>query len=132
MTKVLLVDDEPEIESLVSLCLAPLGVGVVVAANLAQAVDAARREEIGLVLLDLALGSEDGLDILPSLRSEPRLDGVPVVAFTAHDSRRREALNLGVDAFLVRPFHTRDLRSTVELHLAAHGAERHGSTEHQW
>ena len=67
-----------------------------------------------MVLLDLALGDEDGLDILPYLRADPSLSGIPVVAFTAHDSRRREALASGVDSFLGRPFAAAQLRATVE------------------
>jgi two-component system KDP operon response regulator KdpE len=117
MRKVLLLDDEPEITRLVVLCLAPLGVDVVRAADLTGALALARSEDIGLVLLDLALGNEDGLDILPGLRSEPRLADVPVVAFTAHDSRRREAFERGADAFLARPFEAADLTAAVELLL---------------
>jgi CheY-like chemotaxis protein len=111
--RVLVVDDEPDMVRLVALCLDPLGVDVVPASDLGTALEAARHSEIGLVLLDLSLGEEDGLDILPSLRSDPRLAGVPVVAFTAHDSRRREALASGVDSFLPRPFASADLQATV-------------------
>lgn len=117
MSRVLVVDDEPAIESLVSMCLDELGVEVVMAPGLTPAIELARQVEIDLVLLDLALGVEDGLAILPALRAEPRLAGVPVVAFTAHDSRRREALEQGVDSFLARPFTTAELRDTVVRYL---------------
>jgi DNA-binding response OmpR family regulator len=115
--RVLIVDDEPDMASLVALCLDPLGVSVVQATGLSSALSVARQDDIGLVLLDLALGDEDGLEILPQLRDEPRLSGVAVVAFTAHDSRRQEALESGVDSFLPRPFASADLQSTVELFL---------------
>jgi DNA-binding response OmpR family regulator len=117
--RVLIVDDEPAIASLVALCLDPLGVRVVQASGLLGALQIAQEEDIGLVLLDLALGDEDGLEILPRLRDEPGLSGVPVVAFTAHDSRRREAIDSGVDSFLPRPFASADLQSTVELYLVS-------------
>ena len=115
--RVLIVDDEPQMGHLVSLCLDHLDVEVTVAANLAGALAEARVGGVGLVLLDLALGDEDGLEILPRLRADAALAGVPVVAFTAHDSRRAEALRSGVDSFLSRPFQARDLRATVEVHL---------------
>lgn len=117
MKRVLIVDDEPGIGPLVSLCLDPLGVEVVVANGLDDALDAAREGSIGLVLLDLALGYEDGLDILPRLKEEPSLRGVPVVAFSAHDSRRQEALQQGVDSFLARPFASADLQDTVVRYI---------------
>jgi DNA-binding response OmpR family regulator len=115
--QVLVIDDEPEIGGLVALCLDPLGVSVVQASGLEQAVEIARSSSIGLILLDLALGEDDGLAILPELREEPGLASVPVVAFTAHDSRRDEAFASGVDSFLARPFATKELRSTVRTLL---------------
>jgi two-component system sensor histidine kinase BarA len=117
MSRVLVIDDEPSIASLVEFCLDPLGVDVVQARGLQSALEVARMNAVGLVLLDLALDGEDGLAILPHLRAEPSLSGRPIVAFTAHDSRRREALDSGVDSFLARPFASADLRSTVELLL---------------
>ncbi|HEV8063185.1 MAG TPA: response regulator [Acidimicrobiales bacterium] len=114
MRHVLLVDDEPGVASLVSLCLDSLGVAVLPAAGLDEALEILRTDEVHLVLLDLALGGEDGLEILPRLRAEPALDNVPVVAFTAHDSRRREALDKGAAGFVARPFASDELRSTVE------------------
>jgi DNA-binding response OmpR family regulator len=117
MSRILVVDDEPDIGALVELCLDPFGIEVVQAADLAAALQIARAEQIGLVLLDLALGHEDGLEILPDLRNEPGLRQVPVIAFTAHDSRRQEAYECGVDSFIARPFATKDLCSTVGQYL---------------
>jgi DNA-binding response OmpR family regulator len=118
MRQVLVIDDDPGIAHLVSWCLDPLGVVTVLASNLQTALDVARgNQDIGLVLLDFDLGDEDGLDILPHLRQEPNLEGVPVVAFTAHDSRRHEAFDRGVDSFIARPFANAELCTTVELHL---------------
>ena len=118
MNRVLVIDDEPGIANLISWCLDPLGVGVVLASGLESALDVARDGNIGLVLLDFDLGDEDGMEILPRLREEPALRTVPFVAFTAHDSRRREAFAGGVVSFIARPFAGADLRTTVEMHLA--------------
>ena len=117
MKRVLVIDDEPGIANLVSWCLDPLGVGVVLASGLESALDVASKEDIGLVLLDFDLGDEDGMEILPRLREAPTLRTVPFVAFTAHDSRRQEAFAGGVVSFIGRPFASADLCSTVELHL---------------
>jgi CheY-like chemotaxis protein len=116
---VLMVDDEPHIGGLVAMCLDPLGVEVVLVKGLEEALGAARVRAFGLVLLDLALGEEDGLEILPMLRSEPSLRDVPFVAFSAHDSRRAEALERGVVSFLSRPFNSSDLQAMVERYFVA-------------
>jgi DNA-binding response OmpR family regulator len=115
---VLLVDDDPSITSLVELCLNRLNVEVLQADGASGALAMARTNDIGIVLLDLALGDEDGLEILPRLREDPSFAGVPIVAFTAHDSRRREALECGVDHFVERPFSAVALRSLVEGYLS--------------
>lgn len=114
---ILLIDDEPHMASLVAMSLEDIGVTVAAAATLAEALAAARQLRPRLVLLDLALGTEDGLDILPMLRREPALEGVPIVAFTVHDSRRDEAMARGVDGFVRKPFKAAELRASVTAHL---------------
>ncbi|MGH2688475.1 MAG: response regulator transcription factor [Actinomycetota bacterium] len=117
MSDVLLIDDEPHMESLVGMSLEDIGVTVTSAATLAEAISAARASRPRVVLLDLALGTEDGLDILPKLRDEPALEGVPILAFTVHDNRRDEALARGVDGFVRKPFKAAELRASVKAHL---------------
>jgi two-component system OmpR family response regulator len=117
MNVVLLIDDEPEMGSLVGMCLNDAGARVVQAPNLAEALAVAREDPPNVVLLDLALGSEDGLDILPRLRLEPALAGVPIVAFSVHESRRGEALDQGVDGFVAKPFKALQLRHELQAHL---------------
>ncbi|MGH7425325.1 MAG: response regulator, partial [Candidatus Methylomirabilales bacterium] len=101
---ILLIDDAPGMDRLVAMILEGLGGPVVQAVNLAGALAAARAEAPGVVLLDLALGEEDGLAILPTLRGEPALSRVPVVGFTVHESRRHEAMEAGLAGFVVKPF----------------------------
>lgn len=117
MSVVLLIDDEPQMAKLVEMTLVVPDARVVLAANLAEALESARKEPPDVVLLDLALGHEDGLAILPHLRAEPALSAVPVVIFTVHDSRRDEALGLGVDGFVAKPFKAADLVEVVEPFL---------------
>lgn len=118
MTLVLLIDDEPGMENLVAMWLEDLGARVLSARNLREALDATRDAPPDVILLDLALGEEDGLlDILPTLRGEPALAGIPVVAFTVHASREREALEAGVAGFVAKPFHASGLREALRPYL---------------
>ena len=111
MSRVLLIDDEPGMAGLVSMCIE--NAEVIRVGSLRQAVDSAREQPPDLVLLDLALGSEDGLDILPDLRAEPALSNVPIVAFTVHGSREHEAMARGTDAFVSKPFKPTALREAL-------------------
>lgn len=117
MSLVLLIDDEPSMTNLISMWLEDVDARVVRAASLEEALDAARREPPDLVLLDFALGDEDGLNILPKLREEPSLSTVPVVAFTVHSSRQHEAFQAGVAGFLAKPFEASGLREVLQPFL---------------
>ena len=117
MKFVLLIDDEPQMKSLVAMTLDELGVRVMQAATFTEAREAARQESPDLVLLDIDLGREDGLSILPHLREEPAMVGVPVVIFSVHDSRRQEALELGAEGFVAKPFRAASLIDVVEPFL---------------
>jgi DNA-binding response OmpR family regulator len=114
---VLLIDDEPSMAPLVSMCLEGTNASVVQAENLAGALEEAERCSPRVILLDLSLGPEDGLQILPKLRAHPALTNVPVVVFSVHDSRRREALEQKVSGFLRKPFKSNELRSQLSPHL---------------
>lgn len=113
MTLVLLIDDEPNMGDLVSSWISDMDMRVVQVGGLEEALRAAERETPDAVLLDLALGDEDGLTILPRLMAAPALSNVPVVAFSVHDSRAREAFEKGVEAFVAKPFRSHDLRRTL-------------------
>jgi DNA-binding response OmpR family regulator len=114
---VLLIDNEPEMGSLVSMSLADAGARVVQVDDLAAALEVAREERPRVVLLDLALGTEDGLHMLPRLRAEPSLSDVPIIAFTIHESRKREALEKGADGFVAKPFKATSLHDVLEEYI---------------
>jgi DNA-binding response OmpR family regulator len=117
VTTVLLIDDEPSMAPLVSMCLEDTNASVVQAENLAGALAEAERGSPKVILLDLNLGPEDGLQILPKLRAHPALSKVPVVVFSVHDSRRLEALEQEVSGFLRKPFKSDELRSELSPYL---------------
>ena len=117
MSVVLLIDDEPQMEALLGMCLEDMNARVIRAGSAREAWIAARTERPAVVLLDIGLGSEDGLDILDGFRDDPALADVPVLVFSIHDSRRREALARGADGFVAKPFRLAGLRAMVEARL---------------
>lgn len=116
MSVVLLIDDEPDMATLVQMCLP--GVRVVAVATIAEAIAAARRERPEAILLDLALaGGEDGLARLPRLREEPGLSGIPIIGFSVHASRKREGLEKGLEGFVIKPFRPAGLRDVIRPYV---------------
>jgi DNA-binding response OmpR family regulator len=116
---VLLIDDEPAMGSLLSMSLEESGARVVQVDDLRGAVAAARLERPRAVLLDLALGNEDGLALLPRLREEPSLAEVPIIVFTIHESREREALEEGADGFVAKPFKAAELNDVLAEYIGS-------------
>src|SRR5688572_25115023 len=109
MKSVLVIDDEPQMAKLVQLTLDGLDVKVVQAATGTEGLKALRKEHPALVLLDIALKREDGMELLLELKRETKPARTPVIMFSVHDSRRTEALRLGADGFISKPFSITEL-----------------------
>ena len=92
------------------------------AADLASALREWERGTFDVVLLDLGLGTENGLDFLRQLRAAN--DTTPVIAVTARDTvpDRVEGLDAGADDYLVKPFSLDELAARLRaVHRRAHG-----------
>ena len=112
MKRILVVEDEAKIASLVRDYLEHAGFEVVISANGDSALAQARRSRPDLVVLDLGLPDRDGLDVARSLRS---LSNVPIVMLTARgeETDRIVGLELGADDYVVKPFSPRELVARV-------------------
>ena len=111
---ILIVDDEPSIRRATSLALEASGHYVETAENGGVALRSLRETSFDLVLLDLYLGEESGLQLLETIRREH--PGVHVVMFTAHASipNAVEATRLGAVDFLEKPFSPDQLRQALK------------------
>lgn len=118
MTTILLIDDESGMGALVAMFVEDLDARVVQATSLASAREAAAREPPDVVMLDLNLGQEgDGLERLPELQRDSSLADVPVVVFSVHTSREREARRRGASGFIPKPFRADALRAELRPFL---------------
>ncbi len=114
MTKILVVDDEAEIRSLIGAVLQSKGFGVVTAEDGAAALQQVQRERPAVILLDLSMPRMSGMDALPEIK---RLDPeVPVIICTAHADLATavRAMKLGAYDYLTKPFDVELLALTVE------------------
>jgi DNA-binding response OmpR family regulator len=105
MATILVCDDEPPLRELMR---AAIGsdhryLEAPDTATAREAMDYARPD---LVLLDVMLPGENGIELLREIRRKPELESVPVVVVSAwaDDEHRREAEDAGADAFLAKPF----------------------------
>jgi DNA-binding response OmpR family regulator len=110
--RILVVDDDPTMQNMLAEFLNGNGMRVAIASN-GRELDEELKAHPSLIVLDLQLGHEDGLDLLRTIR---RASDVPVIIVTGH--RREEidrvlGLELGADDYLTKPFSLRELLARV-------------------
>lgn len=114
--RILVVDDEPAIQRLLSTTLIAQGYEVDQALTAADAVKYVRRRAPDLVLLDLGLPDRDGIDALRELRG---LSPVPIVVLTARgeEASKVAALDGGADDYVTKPFGAPELMARIRAAL---------------
>ena len=91
-----------------------------VATSARDGVDAARAENIALILLDNRLPDGTGIDVLRQLASAPGTSGIPVVVISGDSGRRtvHELLAAGAADFLAKPFDIYQLMTIIDRYIA--------------
>ena len=104
--RILIVDDDRMIRTLVKLLLERDGYIVLQAENGREGIDMTRLERPDLVITDLMMPDVDGYQVLTALREEASLSMLPVIVLTAETGGtvERTVLDLGADDYLVKPF----------------------------
>jgi DNA-binding response OmpR family regulator len=114
--RILLVDDEQSIQTLLSYPLRKEGYDVVQATDGRQALDRFEEQAFDLVVLDLMLPKVDGLEVCRRLRSK---SSVPIIMLTAKSEEidKVVGLELGADDYITKPFSMREFSSRVKAAL---------------
>jgi NtrC-family two-component system response regulator AlgB len=112
--RVLIVDDERNIRKTLSVCLQGFGCQVTESGSSASALEALARSAYDVAFVDLRLGSEDGLELLPKLLAErPGLDVVMITAYATFDTAV-EAIKRGARDYLPKPFTPAQIQRVIE------------------
>jgi DNA-binding response OmpR family regulator len=115
-SKILVVDDDPNVVKLVQLYLERDGHEVLTANDGLTGLEMAREEQPSLIVLDLMLPGMDGIEVCRTLRAE---SSVPVIMLTAmvEEDDRLAGLELGSDDYVTKPFSHRELAARVRAVL---------------
>lgn len=102
--KVLIIEDDPDVSSILAVLLKGMKAEVLTAADGTVGVTAALKEKPDLVLVDLNLPGISGLDVIRSLRATSGMASVPIIVITGNSTVEniRETAKLGANDFLVK------------------------------
>jgi DNA-binding response OmpR family regulator len=114
--RILLVDDEQAVQTLLTYPLHKDGYEVVSARDGREALDRFSEQRFDLVVLDLMLPKVDGIEVCRRLRSSSQ---VPIIMLTARDDEidKVVGLEIGADDYITKPFSVREFRSRVKAAL---------------
>jgi two-component system, OmpR family, alkaline phosphatase synthesis response regulator PhoP len=113
--KILIADDEPNILISLEFLMKREGFEVVLARDGQEAIDAIARERPALVLLDVMMPVKTGFDVCCEVRAREDLRATLIVMLTAkgRDTDVAKGLALGADAYMIKPFSTKELVEKV-------------------
>jgi CheY-like chemotaxis protein len=124
--RVLLAEDNPVNQRLAARLLEKRGHVVVLAEDGARALDALEKQSFDLILMDVQMPVMDGVQATAAIREREKMTGahIPIIAMTAHamEGDRQRFLASGMDGYISKPVHSRELFEVIESLVALSGA----------
>jgi two-component system response regulator AdeR len=116
MPRLLIVDDDPTMVSLLKTLLELDGFEVTPSSNPEQVIERIRQVKPDLVIMDVFMSSRDGLELLREVKASAELGHTPVIMTSGMDVSER-ALEAGADGFMLKPYSPPDLIAMIRQKL---------------
>jgi chemosensory pili system protein ChpA (sensor histidine kinase/response regulator) len=118
---VMVVDDSLTVRKITSRLLEREGYTVLTAKDGVDALEQMREQLPGVMLVDIEMPRMDGFDLTRNVRGDPRTQAIPIIIISSRtaDKHRNQAVSLGVNAFLGKPYQESELLQHVAKYLAA-------------
>jgi two-component system alkaline phosphatase synthesis response regulator PhoP len=132
--RILVVDNDKGTAGYVCGYLEEFGYEALVAHDGETALQAIRCEKPDLVLLELTLPDQNGLEVMRAVRSDPCLFRLPIIILSARgaESDKLLGLELGADDYLAKPFNPRELVARVHAMLRRSCRQNSGTDPLSW
>lgn len=117
--RILVVDDEPDVVTLIERILQPEGFEVLQAYDGISALDMAERDKPDLILLDIMMPMMSGYEVCEQLKTNPQTQHIPVLAFSSGHTQDawEKSQQAGAATLLSKPFSSAELVAQVRRHL---------------
>lgn len=119
MKKVLVVEDHPDLRGMLVWHLQRLGFSAISAKGGQEGVEKAVQEKPHLILMDIMMPGMDGWEATRTLRSNPEMQNIPILAATAlfRESDLRSCIEAGCNDYIVKPFTFQELQKKIEVYI---------------
>jgi len=127
MTRILVIDDEPQIRKFMRISLSANGYEVIEAETAADGIVAARTQSPDLLILDLGLPDLDGQEVISAVRENSEVP-IIVLSVRAEELDKVEALDRGANDYVVKPFGIAELMARVRAVVRQRGVKEEADT----
>jgi len=117
MTKILIVDDDPQVTTLLKKYLSSKNFEVATINQSSKAIQMANMVRPDLFILDLMMPPPDGFELCRLLRADPNFAKSPILIITAMDISNSNATSFGANDYLAKPFNLDEVVTRIELLL---------------
>ena len=118
--RILIVDDEPNIVISLEYLMKKEGYETAIAVDGDDALNQAAQFAPDLILLDVMMPKKSGFEVCQALRADPATAAAKIIMLTAkgRETEAAKGMALGADAYVTKPFSTKDLVHLIKSHLA--------------
>ena len=129
MTKILIIEDNPQMRENLALMLEMEGFAVSRAEDGQRGLEVARSHPPDLILCDVMMPGLDGHGVLKALRADPATATIPLIFLTAKGEKldQRAGMNLGADDYLVKPVAKEDVLAAIRARLERQQQHEHNT-----
>lgn len=122
---ILVVDDDPDICTMIKIVLDYYGHDAIEADNEEKAKEIISSSPVDLIIMDMLLSGADGTDICRQLKQDKKNSSIPILMFSAHPTAKETCLAAGADDFISKPFEMNDLIAKINFHLEQSKIRQH-------
>jgi len=117
--KILIVEDEPVVVSVLTTRLEALGYEIIVAIDGEEALQKTEKEKPDLIILDIMLPKMDGFRVCRILKYDGRYKNIPIIVLTARSQEKDKevGMDVGADVYITKPYKAEELIDAVEKYL---------------
>ena len=114
---ILVLDDDPDICTMLKMVLEYHGYAAEEADGEEKAKQVISTKKVDLIIMDMLLSGADGTDICRRLKQDHQTLSIPILMFSAHPNAQKVCMEAGADDFIAKPFEMNDIMNRVGFFL---------------